>query len=39
MRNRFIVDYDLVWDLVKNKLPQLELQIKDILIREKNLFD
>ena len=35
----FIVDYDLVWDLVKNKLPQLEVQIKDILIREKNLFD
>ena len=35
----FVVDYDIVWDLVKNKIPILETQIKDILEREKTLFD
>ncbi len=35
----FIVDYDIVWDLVKNKIPLLEIQIKEILEKEKTLFD
>ncbi|EMJ90378.1 DUF86 domain-containing protein [Leptospira meyeri] len=35
----FIVDYDIVWDLVKNKIPVLEVQIKEILLKEKTLFD
>ncbi|EOQ94774.1 PF01934 family protein [Leptospira wolbachii serovar Codice str. CDC] len=35
----FIVDYDIVWDLVKNKIPVLEVQIKEILQKEKTLFD
>ncbi|MCG6145847.1 DUF86 domain-containing protein [Leptospira sp. 2 VSF19] len=35
----FIVDYDIVWDLVKNKIPILEIQIKEILQKEKTLFD
>jgi uncharacterized protein with HEPN domain len=35
----FIVDYDIVWDLVKNKIPELEIQIKEILQKEKTLFD
>ncbi|MBM9545382.1 DUF86 domain-containing protein [Leptospira sp. 201903074] len=35
----FIVDYDIVWDLVKNKIPVLEIQIKEILQKEKTLFD
>ncbi|MCW7502404.1 HepT-like ribonuclease domain-containing protein, partial [Leptospira soteropolitanensis] len=34
----FIVDYDIVWDLVKNKIPILEIQIKEILQKEKNTF-
>lgn len=35
----FIVDYEIVWDLVKNKIPILEIQIKEILESEKTLFD
>ncbi|XDD54355.1 DUF86 domain-containing protein [Leptospira sp. WS4.C2] len=35
----FIVDYDIVWDLVKNKIPILEIQIKEILQKEITLFD
>ncbi|MBF3377887.1 DUF86 domain-containing protein [Leptospira borgpetersenii serovar Balcanica] len=35
----FIVDYDIVWDLIENKIPILEIQIKAILQTEKTLFD
>ncbi|MCG6147824.1 DUF86 domain-containing protein [Leptospira levettii] len=35
----FIVDYEIVWDLVKNKIPILETQINEILQKEKTLFD
>jgi uncharacterized protein with HEPN domain len=36
MRDRLIhdyfgVDYDLVWDVVKNKIPQLRVQVEEIL--------
>lgn len=35
----FVVDYEIVWDLVKNKIPNLDLQISTILEREKTMFD
>ncbi|WP_061243983.1 DUF86 domain-containing protein [Leptospira interrogans] len=35
----FAVDYDIVWDLVENKIPTLYLQITEILRKEKTLFD
>ena len=35
----FIVDYEIVWDLVQNKIPILESQIKQIIQKEKTLFD
>lgn len=35
----FTVDYDIVWDLVENKIPTLHLQITEILGKEKTLFD
>ncbi|EKO33145.1 DUF86 domain-containing protein [Leptospira santarosai] len=35
----FVVDYDIVWDLVINKIPTLETQINSILLKEKTLFD
>ena len=39
MRDRLIhdyfgVDYQLVWDVVKNKIPQLKKEIEQILERE-----
>ena len=39
MRDRLIhgyfgVDYDIVWDVVMNKVPALRSQIADILQRE-----
>lgn len=42
MRDRLIhdyfgVDYDLVWDVVQNKIPVLRQQIEAILRREKAL--
>jgi uncharacterized protein with HEPN domain len=42
MRDRLIhdyfgVDYDLVWDVVQNKIPVLRWQIEGILRREKAL--
>ncbi|MBM3133364.1 MAG: DUF86 domain-containing protein [Chloroflexi bacterium] len=41
MRDRLIhsyfgVDYDLVWDVVTNKVPTLRQQIQEILDRESN---
>jgi uncharacterized protein with HEPN domain len=38
MRDRLIhgyfgVDYDLVWDVVKHKIPELKRQIEEILLR------
>jgi len=40
MRDRLVhdyfgVDYDLVWDVVKNKVPKLRQQVQRILEREK----
>ncbi|EQA38201.1 PF01934 family protein [Leptospira inadai serovar Lyme str. 10] len=35
----FVVDYDIVWDLVANKIPALESQIHFIIEQEKTLFD
>ncbi|EMY76121.1 putative toxin-antitoxin system, antitoxin component [Leptospira weilii serovar Ranarum str. ICFT] len=35
----FVVDYDIVWDLVINKIPTLETQINSIISKEKTLFD
>jgi uncharacterized protein with HEPN domain len=42
MRDRLIhdyfgVDYDIVWDVVQNKIPVLHQKIKDILEQEKGL--
>jgi uncharacterized protein with HEPN domain len=42
MRDRLIhdyfgVDYDIVWDVVQNKIPVLNQMIKDILKQEKEL--
>jgi uncharacterized protein with HEPN domain len=42
MRDRLIhdyfgVDYDLVWDVVQNKIPVLQQRIKDILQQEGEL--
>jgi uncharacterized protein with HEPN domain len=39
MRDRLIhdyfgVDYDIVWDVVKNKLPDLQRELEDILRKE-----
>ena len=31
----FGVDYDIVWDVVKNKVPPLKLQIENIIKSEK----
>ncbi len=41
MRDRLIhayfgVDYDIVWDVVTNKVPALEQQIEQILQKEQN---
>lgn len=35
----FVVDYEIVWDIVENKIPLLESQILEILEKEKTLFD
>ncbi|TGK38847.1 HepT-like ribonuclease domain-containing protein [Leptospira andrefontaineae] len=35
----FVVDYDIVWDLIINKIPALEKQITFILEKERTLFD
>jgi uncharacterized protein with HEPN domain len=40
MRDRLIhdyqgVNYSIVWDVVKNKIPELQSQVKDLLGREK----
>ncbi len=32
----FGVDYDIVWDVVTNKVPALRLQIQEILKQERN---
>jgi uncharacterized protein with HEPN domain len=39
MRDRLIhdyfgVDYDLVWDAVRNKIPELRQELEEILRRE-----
>lgn len=39
MRDRLIhdyfgVDYDIVWDVVKNKIPELQLELENILREE-----
>lgn len=39
MRDRLIhdyfgVDYDIVWDVVKNKVPELQLELEEILRKE-----
>ena len=31
----FGVDYEIVWDVVQNKIPKLHDQITDILMQEK----
>lgn len=41
MRDKLIhdylgVDYDLVWDVVANKIPQLRQDVKQILINHKD---
>ncbi|PJZ78967.1 HepT-like ribonuclease domain-containing protein [Leptospira neocaledonica] len=35
----FVVDYEIVWDLVTNKIPTLEIQIVVIFEKERTLFD
>ncbi|TGL62361.1 HepT-like ribonuclease domain-containing protein [Leptospira sarikeiensis] len=35
----FVVDYDIVWDLVVSKIPILDSQLTKILETEKTLFD
>jgi uncharacterized protein with HEPN domain len=39
MRDRLVhdyfgVDYDIVWDVIQNKIPDLRMQIIDILKKE-----
>jgi uncharacterized protein with HEPN domain len=34
IHNYFGVDYDIVWDVVENKIPELDVQIKQILEQE-----
>ena len=36
IHNYFGVDYDIVWDVVTNKVPALRLQIQEILKQERN---
>jgi uncharacterized protein with HEPN domain len=41
MRDRLIhdymgVNYSIVWDVIKNKIPELENQISEVLIKENN---
>ena len=36
VHNYFGVDYDIVWDVVTNKVPALRLQIQEILKQERN---
>ena len=36
VHNYFGVDYDIVWDVVTNKVPALRLQIQEILKQEQN---
>jgi len=31
----FGIDYDIVWDVVKNKIPQLQDEVEEILKLEK----
>ncbi len=30
----FVIDYDIVWDVVTNKIPELQQKIKEILDKE-----
>ncbi|AFM12403.1 HepT-like ribonuclease domain-containing protein [Turneriella parva] len=34
----FIVDYKIVWDAATNKLPALKPQLKEIRLKEKDIF-
>jgi uncharacterized protein with HEPN domain len=34
IHNYFGVDYDIVWDVVKNKVPELDVEIKKIIEQE-----
>ena len=34
----FIVDYKIVWDAATNKLPAIKSQLKDIRLKEKDIF-
>jgi uncharacterized protein with HEPN domain len=35
----FAIDYDIVWDIVTNKIPELKNTIEEIKRTEKNLWD
>lgn len=35
----FIIDYEIIWDIAKNKIPVLKKEIEKILEKEKTLFD
>ena len=42
MRDRLIhgyfgIDYDIVWDVVQNKIPELQKRIEDIIKSESNM--
>lgn len=35
----FIIDYEIIWDILKNKIPILKNEIEEIIEKEKTLFD
>jgi uncharacterized protein with HEPN domain len=35
----FIIDYEIVWDIIENKIPNLEEDIQKIIQNEKSFFD
>ncbi len=35
----FIVDYEIIWDIVENKIQILEVEMNKIIQNEKTLFD
>ena len=37
IHNYFGIDIELIWDMVKNDVPNLEKDIKEIFDKEKNL--
>ncbi len=44
MRNRlihgyFAVDYEIVWDIIFSKIPSLKIAVREIINKEKALFE